>query len=235
MPESDEHDATFYDEQYYDANGQQDDRPALKLYARLVRRYLQPTSALDVGCGTGHLLKRLNEICPSDGLEVSAYSAARARLTSVGSTVFENPSELPDARYDAVTAIHVLEHLSDDIVLELFSQLRRAVKPGARAFFVMPDPAGRAAQLHGPAWNALTDPTHINMKPHAEWREFFLAEGFTVERDGTDGMWNFPYSRMPRPLDAMRYGLPMAAQFAAGRMFLKPGGGESSFFVLRWP
>lgn len=230
-----EHDSTFYDEGYYDANGQQDDRPALKLYARIVKRYLKPTAVLDLGCGTGHLLKRLAELAPADGMEVSSYSAAQARKLSPASTVFETLDELPDARYDAVTAVHVLEHLPDETLTLVFAALRRALKPGARAFFVMPDPAGRAALLHGPAWNALTDPTHINMKPHAEWKRYFEAQGLVVEREGTDGMWNFPYSRLPKVLDAARYGLPMAMQFGAGRIFLRPGKGESCFFVLRWP
>ncbi|MBM7519381.1 class I SAM-dependent methyltransferase [Nocardioides nitrophenolicus] len=223
-----------YDESYYDANGQQDDRPALLLYVRLVQRYLKPTRVLDVGCGTGTLLARLSQKVPSDGYEVSAWSAARARENSPGSTVYEAGDDLPTATYDGFTAVHVFEHIPDEQLIALIEQLRKTTTPGARGFIVMPDPAGRAAAIHGPAWNALSDPTHINMKSHDEWRRFLTDQGLVVEREATDGMWNFPYSSWPKLLDGLRYGLPMAAQYLAGRMFLKPGRGESSFFVVRW-
>lgn len=227
-------DPTRYDEAYYAQNGQSGDRPALRLYTRFAGRYLRPTRALDVGCGTGHLLARLNRLCPTDGLELSAYSASVARTTSPSSTVFESPDDLPAAHYDALTAIHVFEHIADTDLSALLTQLRGACVPGARALVVIPDPAGRASRMRAERWLGLTDPTHINLKPHAEWREFFTANGLHVLHEGSDGLWNFPYSRLPVPFDAARYGLPMAAQFLAGRMFLPPGAGESSFFVLSW-
>lgn len=229
MPHSDD-----YDSAYYDANGQQGDRPALRLYTRLVSRYVKPTSLLEVGCGTGHFLKRLAKHSAADGYEISAYSAAKARVTSPGSTVWESTNAIPDSRYDAFTAIHVFEHIPDEELAELLDELRRITTPDMRAFVVMPDAAGKAAQLHGDRWNALADPTHINLKSHAQWLDFFAAHGVTVERQGTDGLWNFPYSRLPKALDVLRHGIPMGAQFLSGRMFVAPGQGESCFFVLRW-
>ena len=77
------------------------------------------------------------------------------------------------------------------------------------------------------------DPTHINLKPHAQWREFLTGRGFVVEREGTDGLWDVPYSRLPKLLDAARYAVPSFAQFVSGRLVLRPGTGESSIFVLR--
>lgn len=223
-----------YDEAYYTANGQLGDRPALRYYVRLAARYLAPTRVLDVGCGTGHLLARLNRRWPSDGLELSEYSAQIAGRTSPTSSIWRTGAELPSGRYDAFTAIHVVEHIPDEALGELLTELRRAATPTGRALVVTPDPEGRAHALHGPRWHALTDPTHINLKPPDAWRAFFVEHGFAVVRAASDGLWNFPYSGMPVPLDALRHGLPMAAQFLAGRMMLPPGSGESSLFVLSW-
>ncbi len=221
-----------FDDQYYQNNGQADDRPALRWYAQLARRYLGRGPALDVGCGTGHLLRRLAAQGPADGLEVSAYSAQLARQNSPGSKLYLSPAELPDHRYDRFVGIHVIEHLTDEQLGELFAELRRAARPGARYLFVTPDAGGAALALHGAAWGAYGDPTHINLKTHQQWRDFLSQQGFTVLRSGSDGLWNFPYSSLPRVLDAARYGLPMATQFVSGRLFLPPGSGESCLLVL---
>ena len=73
-------------------------------------------------------------------------------------------------------------------------------------------------------------------REHLEADIGFLCEfdGLTkVVREASDGLWNFPYTHRSVPVDALRHGLPMAAQFLSGRMFLPPGTGESSLFVLR--
>jgi hypothetical protein len=112
---------------------------------------------------------------------------------------------------------------------------RRVLVPGGRALVVMPDPAGRAHQLTGEAWGGYTDPTHINLKPHAEWRTCMVDAGFRVLREGSDGLWNVPYRRLPLLVDAALHAGPALAQFLSGRLFLPPGSGESSLFVLEAP
>ncbi len=222
-----------YDQAYYEANGQLGDRPALWWYTQLATRYLGRGPVLDVGCGTGHFLRRLAQTGPADGLEVSDFSASTARQTSPSSDVFTDPAALPAGRYSRFTGIHVVEHLTDEVLTGLLAALRRAAAPGARYLFVTPDLSGAAQRLHGSGWNAYTDPTHINLKTHAQWRKVFRDSGFEILREGSDGLWNVPYSSWPKPLDAARYSLPMAAQFLSGRLWLKPGTGESSLFVLR--
>lgn len=221
-----------FDQAYYQANGQLGDRPALRWYARLSARYLGRGSVLDIGCGTGYLLKHLSRQGRADGLEVSQFSAAAARKNSPDSTVVTDPGELVTGVYQRFTAIHVVEHLDDAALHHLLVDIRRAAGAGAKYLIVTPDAAGRAHSLHGTRWNALTDPTHINLKSHAQWRSFFLDEGFNIEREGSDGLWNVPYSSLPKLMDGVRYSLPMAVQFLSGRLFLAPGSGESSLFVL---
>ena len=75
----------------------------------------------------------------------------------------------------------------------------------------------------------------MNLKPHARWRQLLVAHGFTVLREGSDGLWNVPYGRLPKLLDAARYAVPAFAQFLSGRLVLPAGSGESSVFVIRRP
>lgn len=222
-----------YDADYYARNGQAGDRPALRWYVRMVRRYLGGGPYLDFGCGTGHLLRRLARHDTAAGFEISPYSAGLSRRTAPGCTVYTAPDDIPAGTYRGITAVHVLEHLDDDTAAGALACWRRVLVPGGRALVVMPDPAGRARALSGAAWTGYQDPTHINLKPHAEWRLFLLDGGFDVLREGSDGLWNVPYGRGPLLLDAARHAVPSLAQFLAGRLFLRPGTGESSVFVLQ--
>ncbi len=84
-----------YDESYYQMNGQLGDRPALAFYVRLAKRYGAGGPFFDFGCGTGHLLRRLAEVGPASGFEISEFSATRARQTAPGCTVTTSMVEIP--------------------------------------------------------------------------------------------------------------------------------------------
>jgi SAM-dependent methyltransferase len=221
-----------YDAAYYEGNGQAGDRPALGWYVRMVRRYLGAGPYLDFGCGTGHLVRRLAAHGEAAGLEISPYSAVTARSNAPGCTVYSTLDEIPSSTFRAITSIHVLEHLDDDTARRVLACWRRVLTPGGRVLVVMPDPAGRARALAGDAWAGYTDPTHVNLKPHAAWRSFFVDEGFTIVREGSDGLWNVPYGRLPKLVDAAYRSVPSLAQLVSGRLFLRPGQGESSVFVI---
>jgi SAM-dependent methyltransferase len=221
-----------YDAAYYLANRQAGDRPALRWYARLVRRYAGPGPCLDFGCGTGHLLRRLATRGPAAGFEVSPWSARVARAVAPGATVHERLDDLPTGGFAVVVAVHVVEHLDDAALATALDAWRRVLRPGGHALVVTPDAAGRGRALSGDRWVGLADTTHVNLRPHARWRELLQAHGFTVVREGTDGLWNVPYGRFPTPADAVR-AAPALAQYLAGRLLLPPGAGESAVLVVR--
>ncbi|MEJ7844048.1 MAG: class I SAM-dependent methyltransferase [Acidimicrobiales bacterium] len=224
-----------YDAAYYAGNGQSGDRPALRWYVRMVRRYVGPGPYLDFGCGTGHLVRRLARHGPTSGFEISPYSAAAAQRTAPGCAVHVTLDDIPSASFSGLTAIHVLEHLDDETATSVLACWRRVLVAGGRALVVMPDPGGTARALAGEAWTGYQDPTHINLKTHEEWRAFLVAAGFTVLREGSDGLWNVPYGRLPKLIDAGQHAVPSLVQFMAGRLFLKAGSGESAVFVVESP
>ncbi len=225
-------DPDHFDAEYYRGNGQSGDRPALRYYTRLVSRYIGEGPYLDFGCGTGHLVHRLSTLGDAAGFEVSRYSADHVREVAPGADVYTSPDDIPSGAFGGITAIHVMEHLTDEIADEAVTTWRRVLRPGGRVLAVIPDPAGRGHELAGEGWVGFTDPTHINLKPHAEWADFLAARGMRVVRQGSDGLWNVPYSRLPKLLDAGLHAVPSLLQFLSGRLFLRPGSGESAIFVL---
>jgi len=222
-----------YDEDYYRNNGQLGDRPALRYYISLLRRYVTAHGPyLDFGCGTGHLVRRMAALGRASGFETSEYSAGQARRTAPGAAVYTSMSDIPSASFSGLAAIHVLEHLDDGLAAGALRTWHRVLAPGGRVLVVMPDPTGHARRLMGERWMGYSDPTHINLKPHAEWRAFLHEHGLFTLREGSDGLWNPPYRRLPKLVDAAVHSGPALTQFISGRLFLPPGSGESSIFVL---
>ncbi|MGA8222140.1 MAG: class I SAM-dependent methyltransferase [Candidatus Acidiferrales bacterium] len=91
------------------------------------------SSFLDVGCGTGNLLARL-EARPGlyrAGIELNSQAARFARKVT-GRTIWEIPFEefRSDRKFDVITLINVFSHIpSFD---GLFESLRAAIRPGGK-------------------------------------------------------------------------------------------------------
>lgn len=222
-----------YGDSYYQGNQQDRDRPALLLYQRLVRRYLPTGPVVDFGCGMGHLLKRLGRDRVAAGVEASEWAAVASRQRSPASTVYHSLEEIPAASYAGIVSIHVVEHIDDRGLATIFGNFQRILQPGGRLLIVTPDASGWASRVKKSDWLALTDPTHINLKGHAEWRKLFLDQGFTVLQEASDGLYDFPYPpRRSRLIDIGLRGWPTLLQFVAGRLLLKAGTGESAIFLL---
>ena len=96
------------------------------------------TAALDVGCGTGNLVRRLAGVLPSvTGIEPDVPPAERARHLSTGlgnvRIVTESFDELPAERYDLISFVAVLHHLPLEATLE---KARELLRPGGRLVVV---------------------------------------------------------------------------------------------------
>lgn len=111
--------------------------PVVLWHARSVRRR-GGRRAVDVGCGTGLLVRRLARffddvvgIDPDGGM----VAAARRRTAGVPGARIEQGTldDLPDERFDLVTLVAVLHHLPLDRALE---RLRGLVAPGGRLVVV---------------------------------------------------------------------------------------------------
>jgi SAM-dependent methyltransferase len=96
----------------------------------------------DVGCSSGYLLEELATLHPRAtliGVDMVASGLRRAHeRTPQARLVQADACALPlhDASLDAALSANVLEHLADD--LAALAELRRVLRPGARAVVVVP-------------------------------------------------------------------------------------------------
>lgn len=117
---------------------------------------------VDVGCGTGHLLQRVNEKYgpasitgfdfSSEAIKVAATTVPDAKLTQ-----FDIYSGV-DRKFDVVMCIEVLEHLT--YPHKALENIVSMIRPGGLAILTVPN--GRDDQYHG----------HINFWSPESWEVF---------------------------------------------------------------
>lgn len=110
-----------------------------RVVAALLGRARVPAGAeiLDVGCGTGRNLVELAGFGHARGAEPSEAAARVGRergLDIVATSVEDLP--FPDAAFDLVTALDVIEHTDDDVVA--LREIRRVVRPGGACVVTVP-------------------------------------------------------------------------------------------------
>jgi SAM-dependent methyltransferase len=221
-----------YTEGYYDGNGQNGDRPALRLFTRLATRYLPAGKLIDFGCGPGFFLSRLRHHYQATGIESSRW-AGEAAQRRTGVPIHASLDDVASGTQDALVSVHVVEHIPDEALSEVLAGWKRVLRPGGRALVITPDAQGFAHSRKGHKWIAFSDPTHINLKSHREWRDLFHGSGFKVVHCFADGLWDFPYifRRIGR-FEVFLMGWPTLLQFILARPLLPAGSGESAIFVL---
>jgi SAM-dependent methyltransferase len=93
---------------------------------------------LDAGCGTGQMLKCLENHGSAIGIDTSPQAIGYARARGVQRLVQGSITDLPfrDGSFDCVLALDVIEHVDDDI--GILSKLFEVVKPGGHLIVTVP-------------------------------------------------------------------------------------------------
>lgn len=115
--------------------------------AALVSRLREraPASLLEVGCGPGHALAAVAEALPGaevTGLDLSPFMLEFARKRASGrpnaTLVHGDALRLPwsNARFEAVTAVHVFGHMPREAAAAAVAEARRVLAPGGRLYVV---------------------------------------------------------------------------------------------------
>lgn len=157
------------------------DRVRLALTHRRVAQRLPPGTpdVLEIGFGAGALLQRLE----ADGARVAGVDADlleasgswRPREGRVWIGTIEEV-ELPEAAFDFLYGIHVIEHLTDP--RGVFDKCLRALRPGGGAYFITPNADSLGRRWFGAHWWNFEDPTHTRFYTRRSLRHFLEDAGF---------------------------------------------------------
>lgn len=134
---------------------------------------------LDIGCGRGEWLELLRDSgYTARGLDINRVMLEHCRakqLEVIESDAIAYLMSLPDASLSAITGFHIIEHLPFELLVRLFDEALRVLRPGGLLIFETPNPENILVGSH----TFYLDPTHQNPLPSITVK--FLAElrGFT--------------------------------------------------------
>ena len=225
-----------YNEDYYVKNNQNKDRLGLYFYSKVVKRYFRPSNVLDYGCGVGTFLNRLskiNTIKKLFGYDVSHYARKIACVNSKKSKILDDINKISKNSLDLITALHVIEHISDEALNIIFNNFESLLKENGSILFSTPAKNGIAHLIKKKNWIGYKDKTHINIKSFEEWELFFKLNNLKIIYSSNDGLWNFPYKLKNNFFKIIKILIIMTLQIYTGKLILSCKSGETFIFILK--
>jgi SAM-dependent methyltransferase len=152
-----------------------------EIFIRLLDRYLCPTPEdhtrriLDVGCGTGTMLRHLSRYGRVEGIDADpeAVRFSRERGVEHARHVDSLPLPFQDGTFALVTALDVLEHIDDDAAM--LAEIHRVLAPAGKLLVSVP--AYRF--LWGPQ-DVISE--HKRRYVRRELKARLVGAGFEIER-----------------------------------------------------
>lgn len=150
----------------------------------LARFGILPAANLcDIGCGNGGLLRRM-AAAGYDVMGLDPDSGACRAARSGGLNVLQGsaeqlPADWGDAEFDAITMMHVLEHVLDPLAAT--ANVAKLLRSGGRFFVETPNNACLGLRNAGSAWRWLDAPRHLNFFTPESLQEACRRAGLEIE------------------------------------------------------
>jgi len=130
-------------------------------YAKDTLSYIHNGRLLDVGCGNGRFIRRMNSLgwqCEGVEFNETAVNVCRQAGLQVFHGELKN-AHFADNSFDVVTARQLIEHLPDPA--GFVQEITRILKPGGRFVVITPNNLSFGKKLFGARWFANEVPRHI--------------------------------------------------------------------------
>lgn len=172
--------------------------PWLDTRARFVAAAPRGGTLLDLGSSDGETLNHIAELRPdlrlrsADKFGQPENYPAHCDFHRCDFVTHRLP--WPDRSVDAITCMHVIEHLDD--WQNLIAETARVLRPGGRIYFETPHPK----TVHLPSakgkftLNFFDDPTHVRVVSMTELSPQLERAGLRIERTGISRNWLFAAS-----------------------------------------
>lgn len=166
----------------------------------MLEAWSQPGNVLDLGCGDGGAMNKLDPGFVPFGIEVSTAlaTAADARFRPLGGACLNAPTlggleSIEDEFFSAATLRSYLEHEMNP--LPVLVELKRVLKPGGVAIIKVPNYGSINRVVMGPKWCGFRYPDHLNyftpktLKMMAKKAGFSVHYGLTYTLPTSDNMY----------------------------------------------
>ena len=135
----------------------------VKRLKRLISLRRSPIHVLEIGFGTGRILKEFIKMdCSVFGVDLGSLGLEIDEVVSKNATLQHGSIEeieLPKCKYDLIYGIHVVEHLQHPVMV--FEKCYRALKDNGQIYFLTPNAQSHGLTLFKDSWWNLEDPTHF--------------------------------------------------------------------------
>ncbi len=207
-----------------------------RFYAILARRYgKRGSTLLEIGSGLGHLVGQLEGPFKTAAVDVNHWALAKSVPVAPQTHLQVASAEdlpFPDGYFGVVIIKHVVEHLPHPE--KAIAELGRVIHPGGILILATPNLDSLLKPWKGERWIGYQDPTHIALKPPADWLGMIRQAGFKPRRIFADGFWDVPYIPvLPKMLQKLIFGSLGGLQAVLGLPFLPMRWGESIMVVAQ--
>jgi 2-polyprenyl-3-methyl-5-hydroxy-6-metoxy-1,4-benzoquinol methylase len=133
---------------------------------------------LDVGCGSGERMERLQSLgWTVSGIDFDGKAVGLAKKRGLDVSVGTIPGVVfPPDSFDAITLNHVIEHVPDPV--SLLSECQRILKPGGKVVIATPNNRSWGRKLFKNDWRGLEPPRHLHIFSPLSMERMLRMAGF---------------------------------------------------------
>lgn len=213
-----------------------------ELFPKIERQLPEKGRLLDVGCAIGILADAASRRgWQAQGLEISPYAAeiARTRYGIPVTCSSLEAAEYPAGIFDAITLIHILEHVSDPV--KAMRRILNWLRPGGLVAVEVPNIESRQSRGLGPLWPMLQPEEHLLHYSPRTLRAVLEKAGFEFvleDKAGGTGFLDVMYSRGFRRLHRIilrNIKFLVGVRSLAQKTFRLTAGAQSILIIARKP